>query len=182
MFRRVSLSVNLKLLLSLVVFLLGGILSGFLATSEYRTIPLSIKTVEVPRLKIFFLTFSQQYWLIAALWFMGLIPLGFLASYALLFGKGFMFGVTIGFIIKAEALFGAYSCFKLLVWQLIILLPLTLYIAYFSVLVSFFRLKVTQEKAEINLPSYLNRLLFASIVIVIYSIIMALSTKQIITS
>ena len=67
----------------------------------------------------------------------GFNPFGLLASYALLFGKGFMFGVTIGFIIKAEALFGAYSCFKLLVWQLIILLPLTLYIAYFSVLVSF---------------------------------------------
>jgi hypothetical protein len=181
LFQKVNLPVNRKLLFSLIVFLLGGLISGFLATSEYRTIPLAIKTIDKSRLKVFFLTFSQHYWLIVALWFMGLIPLGFLGSYALLFGKGFILGVTLGFILKAEALFGAYSFFKLLLWQFILLIPLTLYIAYFSVLISFYRLKFTNEKAEINLNSYLNRLLLASIVIVIYSFIMALSVKQIIT-
>lgn len=176
-------NINPKQLLSILLIIGLGLAFGFFASGQYGKIELSLTHNHDSKVKQFIIVFAQNYWYFFLLWLSALIPLGFIISYIIIFLKGFIFGVTFSLIIKAEALFGVYSFFKLVLWQFLILLPLFIYLSYYVISISFQSFTSQKiSKSKLNFNTYLTLLLFVTIGIVFYSVLVAISSIQMISN
>lgn len=176
-------NVHARLLLSIIIIIVFGVIIGFFASGHYSKIQLQLSINHDVKTKQFITAFTQNYWYFFLLWGSAFIPLGFTLSYLIIFFKGFIFGVTFNLLIKAEALFGVYSFFKLVLWQVIILFPLFLYLSYHVLLISFRTMPGNKSlNHQLNINTYLTLLLIITLGIALYSLLVAFSSIQMIST
>ena len=174
--------INPPIFFSILTALALGFIFGIFATGRFQKIDLALSYQVGPKAKQFLLTFTQNYWFFFIIWLAGLIPFGFIIVYFILFFRSFMFGVTFGLILKAEALFGTYSFFKLLLWHFIINLPLLIFLAHRVLIISFTTIpRNAHNKPKVNPVTYVNTLLLVTVGLVIFSILVALSSTTVAT-
>ena len=94
------------LMISIILTIIVGFIIGVISTSQLRRENYQLSYQDIPYLQVFLNSFSLNYWYFFLLWLVGIIPLGFIIAYFIIYFKSFMEGVTFGIIVKSSGLFG----------------------------------------------------------------------------
>lgn len=107
------------------------------------------------------------------LWVCGLFTFGFVIIYFIIFFKGFTIG-TIGLILlKSNGLPSVGDLIKIAFPEIIIIIPLFLYLSYYAINHNFNQKTLYQNIAN----NYINKLFISTGGIVIYAIIIAICNR-----
>lgn len=168
--KRIKSTLFTKLNVSIYLTFLFGTLIGGLSIAKITVLDANIIIKDNSSDVVNFLNiFSLNYWPLFLIWILGLLAMGFIITYVIIFGKGYFMGLMWGFLLKTNALFGTIIFIKNALWDLFILVPLTIFISIISIRLSFVK---TNQKMVIN--NYLNFLILITIGCVIYSFITVL--------
>ena len=119
--------------------------------------------------KNFFSIFFSNYWYIFLIWLFGFSIIGYLISSMIVFVRGFIFGILIRILIVNN-----FSIFMVIfVLELLLALPVLIVIAYVSLNYSKdnFKILFNNYSNSVNINKYINLMLIATIIIVVYSLL-----------
>ena len=109
-------------------------------------------------------TFSANYWYLFVMWILGLSAIGFFINLFIVYFRGFLYGVLIINLLKVNLT----HLVVITVLEIIIFLPLFIYLAYTSFLISFSSVMGTKN----NIKKYDKLLIIITAVTFIYSILL----------
>lgn len=160
---------NLKkpnfIFITILMTIIFGFLIGMLSTNKLSKEYYSVERLDKSYVQIFINAFTLNYWYFFLLWLLGLMPFGFIIAYFIVFFKSFMTGVTLGICLKSTGVFGIIHFFKYGVLEMIIILPILLYVGYKSIALSF-----EGKNKMTNGINYFNVILITTILIIIYAL------------
>lgn len=159
-----------KINISVIVTIFIGIMIGIVSTSTLKDLDYSIVNSEKNYVRVFLNSFSLNYWYFFIIWIFGMIPLGFCVSYFITFFKSFMIGITMAICIKSSALFGIVEFITFLCTDIIIIIPLLIYISSASINFSLMGRRIYQNNPNL----YFSKLIKVTIIIIIYAILTSL--------
>lgn len=151
-----------------ILFVILGILIGVLSTSNINKSDVVIELKNSNKVLVFINMFTLHYFYFFILWLLGFINFGFIFNLFITFFKSFIEGVSLGIIIKTYSLVGIGMFLKNKIFELILILPLLIFISYNSFNYSLGLIK-NKYSDKVNLE-YLKKLFLMTFIIVIYSI------------
>ena len=156
-------------MISIILTIIVGFIIGVISTSQLRSENYQLSYQDIPYLQVFLNSFSLNYWYFFLLWLVGIIPLGFIIAYFIIYFKSFMEGVTFGIIVKSSGLFGVASFIKFGFLELFLIFPLLYYVGYQSLKLSFRGKDMLNSKSD-----YFKVIIVATIFIVIYALLICI--------
>lgn len=155
--------------ISILLTIIAGFIIGIISTSQLSKENYQLNYRNIPYLQIFLNSFSLNYWYFFLLWLMGIIPLGFIIAYFIIYFKSFMEGVTFGIIVKSSGLFGVATFVKFGFLELFLIFPLLFYVGYQSLKMSF------KGKNMLNSNNnYFRVIIITTIFIIIYALLVCI--------
>ncbi len=167
---------NSRLLTSAIVIIVVGFIFGFMASGDLKHITFQVDRISSSRVKIFINAFTINYWYLFVSWIAGMVSFGLIVNYFIAFFKGFIWGVTFTLLIRSEAVFGFFSFFKLILLQILFLLPALIYVTYQGVKMSLVNLGIITIKNR-DSGNYFKVILVSLILVVLYSFFNSLFTN-----
>lgn len=148
---------------TLVLIFLVGLVIGFLATAYIDKE--EIQLIRSPRnfWQTFVNHFTLNYWYFFLTWMMGLVIFGFILVFFICFLKGFFEGIVLGIFVRSQAFVGIIGFLKMRLWDVILLIPLFLYLCYLASENAMQKMEFGDKKI-----SYFNQLVMITIGLVIY--------------
>ncbi len=140
---------------------------GSLSTAKIKSIDYQIVKSSKSAFTIFFNAFAYNYWYFFLLWLCGFFGLGFIMTYFITFLKGFSVGTLCFLLLKANGLPSLSDFSKIIFPEMLILIPLFLYLAYQAASNAANQKSIYQSSAN----TYLNKLIFTTGGIALYAII-----------
>ena len=159
-----------KTTFSVLLFCLLGFIFGIFSTNTLDKLEIDLLKNDSNIIKTFLNAFTINYWYLFIIWFLGLIPLGFIITYFISFFKSCLIGITFGICLKASAIFGFYQFISFSVLELLIIIPTTVYIASKSININIGGKIELMSKGN----EYFNVLIKTTILIIIYAILSCL--------
>ncbi len=164
---------NLKkpnfIFISVLMTVFLGFLIGILATNNLDKENYAIERLDKPYVQIFINAFTLNYWYFFILWLLGLMALGFIFAYFIVFFKSFMTGITFGICLKSMGVFGVVQFAKYGLLELLIILPVLFFTSYKSISLSL------EGKNRIGKSgNYFKVILITTIFIVIYALLVCI--------
>ncbi len=156
-----------KLIFSIILFLTIGIIIGVITTNNLKGIDYEIVKSDKSYLEIFLNSFSLNYWYLFIIWFFGLVPIGFIIDYFIVFFKGYILGITIGVALKSVSVIGIFMFLKFSFLEILIIIPTLIYLANKSIKNSFVGRRILEKSNE----NYFNVLVKVTIIIIIFAIL-----------
>lgn len=119
--------------------------------------------------KNFYLILFSNYWYIFLIWIFGFSILGFITTTIIVFTRALIFGI----MIRGLIIISFKSFLILLILEIIFIFPIIIIISYYSLKMSIENLKLTVTGYSSNnyLNKYLNLMLIATVIMIIYSLI-----------
>lgn len=155
--------------ITILMTILFGFLIGMLSTNKLAKEYYSVERLDKSYVQIFINAFTLNYWYFFLLWLLGLMAFGFILSYFIIFFKSFMTGVTFGICLKSTGVFGIVHFLKYGVLEIVIILPILLYVGYKSISLSF-----EGKNKLMKGGNYFNVILIATILIVVYALLVCI--------
>lgn len=159
-----------KIVTSILFIIVIGVLIGILSTNKLEKINITISNNNEKYLKIFLNSFSLNFWYLFLIWFIGMIPLGFIFDYLIIFVKSFTIGITLGICLKSSAIFGIKEFITFAILELIIVVPSLIFLGNKSISFSL----NGKNNLSINRNDYFNVLIKITIITIIYAILSCL--------
>lgn len=157
---------------SILLTICSGFFIGVFSTNTLPKQMYELDTVPKNYVQVFLNAFSLNYWAFFVMWFLGLMPFGFLLIYFIIFFKSFMLGVTLGVCLKSSAIFGTKLFVSFVFLELLIIIPTLIYLAKKSISYSLFY--KTLFLNNFNNSKYFNVLIKVSAFIILYAILTCL--------
>lgn len=155
--------------ITILMTIIFGFLIGMLATNKLEKAIYDVERLDKSYLQIFINAFTLNYWYFFLLWILGLVVLGFIFSYFIIFFKSFMTGVTFGICLKSSGVFGIFHFLKYGLLEVLVILPLLCYVGYRSISFS-----LEGKNKMVKGQSYFKVIFIATILIVIYSLLVCI--------
>lgn len=158
-----------KITNSIIFVIITGFVIGILSTNKIDEILIQITYEKKSYVKVFLNAFSFNFWYLFIIWFLGMIPIGFIFTYIIVFIKSNFIGIIFGICLKSSAIFGIKEFILYSIFELIIIIPTLIYLSYQSTNNCF---RVLTKSSYNN--NYFNILIKTIIIIIIYSILTCL--------
>lgn len=131
---------------------------------------------EINSIQVFFRAFTSQFVYLFLIWMLGLTIIGIIGVFCIDFFIGFIYGYVITFFLKELGTKGIIFAFLYTFPQNIVIIPLTLFLSYFSVFfaLSIYRsIYVSYNKRDIifYINNYFKIMMITIVVLIVYSLL-----------
>ena len=156
-----------KIFLLLFILYFMGLIIGIMFNSKVD--PKSINLSNIKFLKVFL----TNYWYLIIIWLMGMSIIGLIFTPFIVFIRGLIFGTFLSVLIKL----GFKQFFIYTVLDLLVMVPSTFILSYFSFKSSINHLfgMVNGVRVYLNMKNYVNLMVYVTIFIAVYSIILSIN-------
>ena len=159
----------------MLIFVVGVII-GSINVITLNGYDLKIIKSEKSFINMFFNYFTYHFWYLFLIWLIGLVPIGFVFDYLILFFKSVIIGSTFSIILKIDGMIGVVNIVKIYLQDFIIILVM-IYLSYNSIIFSMGGSKKFNYQDK---GSYLNKLYFVIFMISLCSLIYSLAGNTIV--